>query len=531
MSNSQRAELRPLHCISKRVISPSVLPNFSWSVASPLNGAQVEGTADSFQNIFANAAAQPHWAPTSAPSNLASNWTAEANTAEAADDATASTQASPTYSDSEPVSEPSSNSDSTPTPGPAAEPASKEGSGSTPNSLQSQNAVATDSAQMSNQSPVRASQVNTKQVSTKQASTIADKKVDQPGHPLHAELRDGAVPGAMAAPAVPLHAVAGANHASAPGTAPARNFGIQQTGTDSTETTKSDTASLPQGAHILTGAAIALHVTPATNHNPNQKTASIAAATQPASAVATSPSDNAISEPSTPGVGVTDPANLLASAALVANSGAVRSSQVSAIGPSLGAANNTPWSASTSSPALLNNQAKPAESVSAAVPVAEVDVEDPAGSAQPVRTLQLQLGGTGDQRVDLRLVEHAGGLSVSVRASDSTLTRGLQDNLPELTSRLAAEHYQTQTWLPATGQTSPGGHSSGSPGQSSGQSAGHGGGHSSQGGSSSSGGQGNPQQDRRQDQTPAWWRQMASLGGAADSVSTSGSSESLVTTQ
>jgi hypothetical protein len=165
----------------------------------------------------------------------------------------------------------------------------------------------------------------------------------------------------------------------------------------------------------------------------------------------------------------------------------------------------------------LNDQAKSAEPVTAAAPVAEVDVEDPTGSAQPVRTLQLQLGGTGDQRVDLRLVEHAGGLSVSVRASDSNLTRGLQDNLPELSSRLAAEHYQTQTWLPAAGQTSAGGHSSGSSEQSPDQ---RGSGQSSQGGSSS-GGQGNSRQDREQDQTPAWWRQMATHGGAADSVSTS----------
>jgi len=216
--------------------------------------------------------------------------------------------------------------------------------------------------------------------------------------------------------------------------------------------------------------------------------------------------------------GITDPAGLLVSATLGAGSGSARSRQVSAIGASLDAADTTPWSAPTSSPALLNDQAKSAEPVTAAAPVAEVDVEDPTGSAQPVRTLQLQLGGMGDQRVDLRLVEHAGGLSVSVRASDSNLTRGLQDNLPELSSRLAAEHYQTQTWLPAAGQTSAGGHSSGSSEQSPDQ---RGGRQSSQGDSSSSGGQGNPQQGRQQDQTPAWWRQMATLGGAADSTSTS----------
>ena len=204
-------------------------------------------------------------------------------------------------------------------------------------------------------------------------------------------------------------------------------------------------------------------------------------------------------------------------ATLVANAGALRSRQVTALGSSLDSAGAAPWSAQTSSPTLLDDKTEPTESVAAAAPVAEIETEDPTGVAQPVRTLQLQLGGTGDQRVDLRLIEHAGGLSVSVRASDSSLTRGLQDNLPELSARLAAEHYQTQTWLPAAGQTSAGGHSSGSSEQSPDQ---RGGRQSSQDGSSS-GGQGHSQQGREQDQTPTWWRQMAALGDAPASSSAS----------
>jgi hypothetical protein len=73
----------------------------------------------------------------------------------------------------------------------------------------------------------------------------------------------------------------------------------------------------------------------------------------------------------------------------------------------------------------------------ASVVTGEIASEDPAGSPQTVRSVQLQLTGEGEGRVDLHLVEHAGGLSVSVRASDSTLTKGLQDNLPELAARLA----------------------------------------------------------------------------------------------
>jgi hypothetical protein len=324
--------------------------------------------------------------------------------------------------------------------------------------------------------------------------------------------------------AAPLPEAAASARAADHATADRRSDVAQAEGvTDLPAKTVSLGNAVPASGNPLSGAAFALHVTPAGNHSEaTQKTASTAGvganAVQilPTSAATATPVDNAPSDPGAVAGGVIDPAGLLVSSTLAA--GSARSRQVSAIGASLDAADTTPWSAPTSSPALLGDQAKPAESVTPAAPVTEVDVEDPAGSAQPVRTLQLQLGGTGDQRVDLRLVEHAGGLSVSVRASDSNLTRGLQDNLPELSSRLAAEHYQTQAWLPAAGQTSAGGHSAGSFEQAPDQ---RGGRQSSQGDSPSSGGQGNPQQGRQQDQTPAWWRQMATLGGAADSVSTS----------
>jgi hypothetical protein len=116
--------------------------------------------------------------------------------------------------------------------------------------------------------------------------------------------------------------------------------------------------------------------------------------------------------------------------------------------------------------------------------------------------------------VDLRLVEHAGGLSVSVRSSDSSLTRGLQEHLPELSDRLEAARYQTQTWLPAASQTPSGGSSTGEH-----TSEERGGRPFSQGGSSQSGGQGsnqnsNGQGNRREQEgqaqaPPAWPRPQA----------------------
>ena len=496
--------------VSKRVTPPSALPNFSWNIATPLSGVPASAmasqadasAADSFQNIFANTAAQSQFAATnsawsdssSAASNLASSWTTQPTAMQTPSNEAAS---GPEYLSNQPTSESTNEAASQPVP-------SSDTSGS---------------AQTRNQSAAGISPAIAKQSATK-----VDKKLEQPSQRLHTDQSGGSAGLPASAGAVPAHAAA-ANHATAQSATPERSADIQQTGPASgvTEKTGSLAGAMPGASNTLPGAAFAMHITPAGKHtDATPKTGSATSLAQgpiqaQASAATASPSDNSVPDPGAQAGGISDPAGLLVSATLAASSGSAHSRQVSAIGASLDAADTTPWSAPTSSPALLNDQAKSAEPLTAAAPVAEVDVEDPTGSAQPVRSLQLQLGGTGDQRVDLRMVEHAGGLSVSVRASDSNLTRGLQDNLPELSSRLAAEHYQTQTWLPAAGQTSAGGHSSGSSEQSPDQ---RGGGQSSQGGSSS-GDQGNSRQGREQAQTPAWWRQMATPGGATDSVTSS----------
>ena len=529
------------------MISSSAVPNLAWTVATPLSGPSAGATnsalnasADSFQNIFANAAALPQFASASpvlsaastVGSNMGADWSSQANndSETASDENAVSAPASDYYSDSEPASATDSNlpltswqssnpisSDSTTGLNSSSE-AAEQPSGSTPSS----SSVASgnsDSAKAKSQAAARNSPANTKQATTK-----ADKKLDQHSQAQQAGTNVGATSGASSRAAVlPDTAVSprAADHALAD-----RRADVQQTAsiTDSTTKTASPDNAFPGSGNPLTGAAFALHITPAGNHSEaTQKTVSTTSATvnavqgPPILAARATPADNALTDSAAVAVGVVDPASLQVSATLMAAAGAGRPRQVSALGPSLDSADATPWSAPTTSPALLNDQAEPAESVTAAAPVAEIDMEDPSGSAQPVRTLQLQLGGTGDQRVDLRLVEHAGGLSVSVRASDSSLTRGLQDNLPELSSRLAAEHYQTQAWLPAAGQTSAGGHSSGSFEQS----PDRGGGRQSSQGGSSSGGQGNPQEGRQQDQPPAWWRQLATLDGAAASASTS----------
>ncbi len=524
------------------MISSSAPPNFAWTAATPLSGpsagtpnSALNASADSFQNIFANAAAQPQFAlanpvlsaASSVGSNMAANWTTQSNddTETASDNNAVSAPASDNYSASEPASATDSNSPLTSwqssNPGSsgsttglnsAGEPAQQPS-----NSAPSSSSVASgssDSAKAKSHAAARNSQVNTK------ANTKADKKVDQQSQTQQVGTNTAATGGVVGRAAVLPEAAASAraaDHATAD-----RRPDVQQTASlsDSTTRTASPGNALPGSANPLAGAAFALHITPTNNHSDaTPKTASTAGAVQAAPTVAAvaTPADNALSDPASVVGGAIDPAGLQVGATLIANAVSGRSRQISALGPSLGSANAAPWSAQTSSPAPLDDKAEPTESVAAATPIAEIDMDDPTGAAQTVRTLQLQLGGTGDQRVDLRLVEHAGGLSVSVRASDSSLTRGLQDNLPELSSRLAAEQYQTQTWLPAAGQTSAEGHSSGSSEQSPDQ----GGGRQSSQDGSSSGGQGGSHPDRQQDEAPAWWRQMAALHGAPASASTS----------
>jgi hypothetical protein len=159
---------------------------------------------------------------------------------------------------------------------------------------------------------------------------------------------------------------------------------------------------------------------------------------------------------------------------------------------------------SSAPPLGLSNSASRAESASAPLSASAVD-DSSATAAQPVRTVVVQLAGTDDRRVDLRLVEHAGGLSVSVRASDGALTSSLQEHLPELSARLASEHYETQVLMPFASQTSHGGFA-GSSGQqqSSSQSPDQGGGRSFSQGGSSSGGDGNQRQGRQPEQQQEW---------------------------
>jgi hypothetical protein len=275
------------------------------------------------------------------------------------------------------------------------------------------------------------------------------------------------------------------------------------------------------GSKSLAGAAFAMHITPTANQGSvNANNASQTSANS-SSAAANAGVPDGLASVAIPGA---DPVPSMLGIAAASAGHAQPQLEISG-GANLSSVPTVPW-ASPLPAGSVSQQPPSNEPASATAEASEITADEPA-APQPVRSLQLQLAGEGDGRVDVRLVEHAGGLSVSVRASDSTLTRGLQENLPELSARLAADKYQTHTFLPPAEASSNGSPSSSSD-QPSGQPHEQGNRSFSQGGSHSGGdpnsrqssGQGGKQAGQQQ-QTAAWWRQLAMLGGASANTSSS----------
>jgi hypothetical protein len=139
-------------------------------------------------------------------------------------------------------------------------------------------------------------------------------------------------------------------------------------------------------------------------------------------------------------------------------------------------------------------RADTAHAIDQPVSVRSADVDQtPAPSANnTIRDVRLQVTGSDDQRVDVRVMDRGGELRVSVRADDPSLVRSLQDNVADLSTRLDQAHFQSEVWTPRTQAISQT------------DSASTNGRTFSNGGETSGGSGQGQQQNGRQQQQPAW---------------------------
>jgi hypothetical protein len=82
---------------------------------------------------------------------------------------------------------------------------------------------------------------------------------------------------------------------------------------------------------------------------------------------------------------------------------------------------------------------------------AELEPKQDATTAEPVRNVHMQVIGDNNNRVDVQLMDRGGTLHVSVKSGDVNLAQNLQDHMPELTSRLEQQRFQTEVWMPKLG--------------------------------------------------------------------------------
>ena len=84
--------------------------------------------------------------------------------------------------------------------------------------------------------------------------------------------------------------------------------------------------------------------------------------------------------------------------------------------------------------------------------LAQVAGEPQIKPSEPLKQLSIQVGDARQERVELRVVEQAGQLQVSVRAASPELTQGLRQGLSDLVGRLDQSGFHAEAWRPgATG--------------------------------------------------------------------------------
>lgn len=70
--------------------------------------------------------------------------------------------------------------------------------------------------------------------------------------------------------------------------------------------------------------------------------------------------------------------------------------------------------------------------------------------AGPMKNLSIQVGQTQTDRVEVRVVEHAGELQVAVHAANPEVAQGLRQGLSDLSDRLEQNGFRAEAWRPGS---------------------------------------------------------------------------------
>lgn len=101
-------------------------------------------------------------------------------------------------------------------------------------------------------------------------------------------------------------------------------------------------------------------------------------------------------------------------------------------------------------PTPMKTAAQPAK----APATSSLEQEDQLTSARPMKEISLQVSSDGDRKVDVRLVQRAGEVLVSVRTQDVALAHEMRQELGSLTGKLAQSGYGTEQFAPPTSGSS-----------------------------------------------------------------------------
>lgn len=95
----------------------------------------------------------------------------------------------------------------------------------------------------------------------------------------------------------------------------------------------------------------------------------------------------------------------------------------------------------------ISNQTKPLSPQNTAPSAGALALNESAGN-QGSKLVRVQLTGANEPLVELRFMETSGAISISVQSQDASLTKQMQQNIPELTGKLSDLQIRADWWLP-----------------------------------------------------------------------------------